>query len=838
MQSKYLTFTPTSAFFSFWLILFTLIFIGGYFVNFLGYAIAPPLLLGFVILGFISIAWWLVRQRVLFILDKPELLGMIIVFVGTLVYLIAPSWPTLFPPSYSGDPALHYAFIDSVYSTGRIIASDPGGPSLIAATFAHWLGIPILRVMHPTAALWLALIASAIYGMTCVLLPTHRFSKILALVAPLYLFVSAGSFSGLILGAQYFYSQSAGHLFIVAVFFFLGELIETRHSFWEAMVIASFIGVSVTYQLWLVVPGVALVWALWRSWCVDRIAFGRMIRVGLIIGTILALFWIATRLTSNGFIPDLSRLTLDGGAVMGPTFNAFGGWLVVFAILGIPIAWRLPRTHLALVFLASTMILSLFIFLSHLILGGGMYWFSKSLFLWVLPMAILSALTIDWILGHVLIRKYFAHLSPTFSSIASSMVIVVVIGLGFPPSSFIPLDESEVQVALWAKANLDTLHINYISSKSLFAQWLGVALWGEKYPPDLWLDLARLGPRTFEEWRDTPGWGEYLFISNQQQHPLTPDVRIIFQRGQSMIVQKSNLSERITKPPLYQGTVLSLAEYAISKSTVHPGEAISVTMQIQTHRLPARHAIWRLLLRDTQNEPATEASIEPFDAQFPMQRWPDNIVLTQTLRLQMPPDLQPGVYNLLLGLNYLANGEQLAFHTTDGASTDVIHLGKIKIALPPVTPTELASLTRIDATLGEQIRLLGYQLHKNSPLCPDASFPISLYWQNQAEKLPDYTVFVQLLDRQDKLIAQQDMRPRNGTLPTSFWDKNEIVPDGYTLKIPADIAPGDYRLIVGMYAFPSLQRLGIVDASGKPVGNYIELQNAIQITANDQCPKK
>jgi len=85
------------------------------------------------------------------------------------------------------------------------------------------------------------------------------------------------------------------------------------------------------------------------------------------------------------------------------------------------------------------------------------------------------------------------------------------------------------------------------------------------------------------------------------------------------------------------------------------------------------------------------------------------------------------------------------------------------------------------------------------------------------------------LDNADKLIAQRDSAPRNATLPTSFWDKDEIIPDAYTLTIPADAAPGDYRLIVGMYAFPGLHRLPIVDANGKALGDHVELPVPVRV---------
>jgi hypothetical protein len=824
-----LVFTPTSAFFSFWILLFIFIFVGSYGLNFLGLAIIPAIVLTFVILGLIVTGWWLARQQSRIAFDVYELLGLIIVFVSALVYFISPSLPSLIPPSYSGDPALHYAFTDSVYSTGKIIGDDPGGPSLMAATFAQWLGLPILRTMHPTTSLWLALIACAIYGMACVSLPQRPVSKLIALLAPFYLFISTDYFGAMILGSQYFYSQSAGHLFVVASVFFFQHYIETRHAFWQGMWIASFFGVSVTYQLWLIVPGTMFLWALWWSWRADRSAFWSVIRIGFIIGAILAGFSAATRVTNNGFIPALSRLTLDGGSVIPPSFYAFGGWLLLFAIPGIPFAWRNQRTQFVIFFLTSCAALSLFIFSSHLIFGGGMYWFYKSLFLWILPLALLCVISINWLVNHLSVQLAFSKAFLILGMLGLSGSFIFIVNSMFPPPSYTPITETDAQAALWAKQNLNTLHVNYIGRKGLVPQWIGVALWGEKYPPDLFLDLARLGPRTFEEWRDTPGWGEYLLISSDQHHPLTPDIRVIYQQGASMIVQKPVAPPPITEPPQFKGATLSLADYEITQPTVNPGQRISVTTQIQTHKLPSRHVIWRLQLRDAQGESAGEASIEPFDAQFPMERWPDNIVLPQTLGVQVPVYARAGIYDLLLGLYYLGNGEPLLFQNTDGESVDVIHLGKIKINLPPITPHELGSLTRINSTVGDQIRLLGYRLVTLSPLRPGHSFQVMLYWQSQMDHLPDYTVFVQLLDSQGKLIAQRDMTPRKGAFPTSFWTKDEIVPDPHLLTIPQDTPPGNYYLIVGMYSFPSLRRLNVVNALGTPSGDHIGLPTVVEI---------
>jgi hypothetical protein len=133
-----------------------LIFASGYALNFLGLPADPVPIFFFVCVGFILIARWLAGQSPRVAADPLEFAGFLLVFIGTWIYFVLPSLPTLVPPSYSGDPALHYAF-----------TQDPGGPSLIVATFAHWFRVPILRAMHPAGTLWLALTAGGIYGIAC-----------------------------------------------------------------------------------------------------------------------------------------------------------------------------------------------------------------------------------------------------------------------------------------------------------------------------------------------------------------------------------------------------------------------------------------------------------------------------------------------------------------------------------------------------------------------------------------------------------------------------------------------------------------------------------------------
>jgi hypothetical protein len=63
----------------------------------------------------------------------------------------------------------------------------------------------------------------------------------------------------------------------------------------------------------------------------------------------------------------------------------------------------------------------------------------------------------------------------------------------------------------------------------------------------------------------------------------------------------------------------------------------------------------------------------------------------------------------------------------------------------------------------------------------------------------DYKVFAHLLDEAGALVAQRDSEPVEGSRPTSTWDPGEEVLDRHGILIPDGLAPGEYRLVVGMY---------------------------------------
>jgi hypothetical protein len=120
----------------------------------------------------------------------------------------------------------------------------------------------------------------------------------------------------------------------------------------------------------------------------------------------------------------------------------------------------------------------------------------------------------------------------------------------------------------------------------------------------------------------------------------------------------------------------------------------------------------------------------------------------------------------------------------------------------------------------DQIALLDITVEPTA-LVPGGLLDVVIHWQSLAPMGEDYTVFVQVLDAQDRIVGQVDAWPRQGTYPTSQWSPGETVRDPYQVWLDGDLPPGDYRLQVGWYLLATLRRLPLLDVDGVPVDDKV-----------------
>lgn len=189
--------------------------------------------------------------------------------------------------------------------------------------------------------------------------------------------------------------------------------------------------------------------------------------------------------------------------------------------------------------------------------------------------------------------------------------------------------------------------------------------------------------------------------------------------------------------------------------------------------------------------------------------WLEDNTLTLPSRLLVrggrPVSSNPPAWYAQQGFSYLVvhteTGEDLsAFGAplVSFARDDARHGPNLAIFSVGAADDSGESRTASGATLGTGALLLeGYRYP--AEVRAGATLPLALYWRAARPLSQNYTVYIHLVDAAGAKLAQRDMPPRDGSLPTTNWRVGELIRDDQDLPVAAGVAPGRYRLLVGMY---------------------------------------
>ena len=130
-----------------------------------------------------------------------------------------------------------------------------------------------------------------------------------------------------------------------------------------------------------------------------------------------------------------------------------------------------------------------------------------------------------------------------------------------------------------------------------------------------------------------------------------------------------------------------------------------------------------------------------------------------------------------------------------------------------------------DVQFGDALRLRGFSLDTTA-----AGLLLTPAWDVRAQPDADYRVFVHLLNRQGTRIAQIDVSPGGGEGPsTRTWQSGQQIAVPLPMALPADLAPGRYQLVMGVYATETGIRLA--PRGGTPADPALAGENAILLTS-------
>jgi len=278
-------------------------------------------------------------------------------------------------------------------------------------------------------------------------------------------------------------------------------------------------------------------------------------------------------------------------------------------------------------------------------------------------------------------------------------------------------------------------------------------------------------------------------------------------------VTGADLPEEMTRFEVnVAGTPIRLIGGLIEVDQVHPGDRVPVSLYWRAEAPPETDYVVhvRLLGRDWERIGGTDGY--PGGGTFPTTLWEPGVVYRDRYLLPVAEDAEgPVLMGLEAGMR-VQGGDPLTFTLSSGVPWP----GPLLLDTVPLRPTHPPSAQvayPIGARLGGSITLVGADLSSARVMAGD-TVTVTLVWQAEAEVAHDYTVFVHLMDAGGQPAAQADAPPLDGAYPTSWWLPGDVVRDPHRLAIPADLAPGVYTLLVGMYEPTASLRVTATDAEG------------------------
>ena len=105
---------------------------------------------------------------------------------------------------------------------------------------------------------------------------------------------------------------------------------------------------------------------------------------------------------------------------------------------------------------------------------------------------------------------------------------------------------------------------------------------------------------------------------------------------------------------------------------------------------------------------------------------------------------------------------------------------------------------RVDVAFAEPIRAVGYNVDsRRIPI--DTPLRFGLYLEAAQPVTGNYQIFTHLVAADGTLIAQADHIAGADSYPTSLWQPGNLLYNRFELQPPMGTAPGEYRVIVGLY---------------------------------------
>lgn len=261
---------------------------------------------------------------------------------------------------------------------------------------------------------------------------------------------------------------------------------------------------------------------------------------------------------------------------------------------------------------------------------------------------------------------------------------------------------------------------------------------------------------------------------------------------------------------------LSLLGYTLSPTSLHGDHKVNATLYWEAHQpVEINYTISAHLV--TVPDAVSVAQSDWVSStelnNYPSVGWLPGVPVRMNLSLDLPPDLPTSQsYSLIVRL-WTTSGASIPLTTADRQllATDTVILQNIAAIAdtPPPAPALTSNYTFNDALL-----LYGYDLPQQAQA--GQPFTVTFNWRKQARVNDNLSQFVHLINPQAPPVSF-DKQPFDGKFPVSDWPLNTPLLDRWEQTLPASVPAGNYKIYTGLYTWPSLARLPVIDIDGQTV---------------------
>ncbi len=251
------------------------------------------------------------------------------------------------------------------------------------------------------------------------------------------------------------------------------------------------------------------------------------------------------------------------------------------------------------------------------------------------------------------------------------------------------------------------------------------------------------------------------------------------------------------------------------KSTYQPGDTIDLLLEWEV--LAPMERNWSVFVH--LNDPVIGVPIAQRDMFLDQGLRPTSLLepgetIFNYYQLTIPETaVAPAELQLSVGLYDFYTAEQERLPLTNGEDSVVLET----IHLEPV-PGDVPNPTLVN--FENELELVGFELNPRQVVAGD-TVDLTLYWRAKRPLTTDYTLFVQIVDKDTTLWANVNLEQS-----TTLWQPGELQAIPVIIPINPDAPANVYPIHLGFYSVTetgSFDRLQIIAEDGRPTDDFLQL---------------